>query len=117
MTHARCVLCFVCALCFVSCWSVAGELVTGNIVCEAVAPLMAQGIDLKVSGYEKTEWHDQQHRTETITPAIPGVNGQPGTPAVTRQIPQMHRHRGKKQVGATNGTRGALLALLWGNTR
>jgi hypothetical protein len=75
---------------------VSGELVQGSIVCEAIAPISASGIDLKISGYEKTEWHDLKHRTEIIEPAQSGYNGQPGRPAVTRQIPVMHRHRGKK---------------------
>ncbi len=76
--------------------SVAGELVTGNIVCEATGPISANGIDLKISGYEKTEWHDMKHRTEIIRPAEPPSGDNPGRPAETRQIPVFHRHRGKK---------------------
>jgi len=61
---------------------VSGELVTGNIVCEAVGPISANGIDLKISGYEKTEWHDMQYRTEIIRQAEPPSDYNPsGSPA------------------------------------
>lgn len=73
---------------------VSGEMVTGNIVVEARKPIRAHGIDLKLTGYEKTEWHDRTFRTHIIEPSYTDGQGV-HHPARTEQIPQFRRHRGK----------------------
>ena len=58
-------------------------------------PLPANGIDVRVTGYEKTEWHDRSVRHEVIKPAFTDGQGQ-HHPAQTREIPQFKRQRAKK---------------------
>jgi hypothetical protein len=64
-------------------------------------PISANGIDLKITGYEKTEWHDKDTRIETITPSYTNGEGR-HVPAVTRKIPQFKRHRAKKTFFSQN---------------
>jgi len=68
---------------------VEGELIQGAVFCDFLAPVYAKSITVKLTGYEKVEWHQPGVRKVQI----PGSD-----PPQYNEIQQMKRKRAKKHI-------------------